>query len=527
MSGEPVPADDLAGTPVPANDLPSGGAPQNAKPVTGTPQQQPGMLERALPYMDPRGPAEAATAMATGMGGQIAGGLAGLVGAALPGPAGQGADVSQRVSQALTYSPRSKSGEMLLKAAELPAIPIHKAAEWVGERGSESPLLGALGKASVEALPAMLGARAGMAPGRPLTSAEQRVAQARDQGFKMTPEEMGAGVIPRTAASLAGEPRLAKLTSSENAATATTKAKGDIGLRADAAMDLDELALIRKQEGAAYEGARTLGPVAMDQTYMSTLDGLAKKYKSAADEFPGADKVLQLKEIEDTLAMLRKEDPAIATAQAQGIKLPPSATAGQQVFQASGAVDLISALRESADSAFRSGKNALAKVMRGGADALQEQLERHAAASPGQEAIVQKMVAARKRIAQTYAIEDALVGDKVNPRALGGQVEDRKPLDGGLKETGDFARHFDRSSQKPTHMPTGATFADIALSALKNPVGGLGWDIASIAARPGMRHILASQPAQWAMDPRTNLSAPALEALAVSNAPPPPQMQKR
>jgi hypothetical protein len=493
-------------------------------PVTGTPPDVLG--EARTPYA-----LELGRTMAQNIGATVASGYAGLAGAVLPGPEGQGARWQQATQQALSHEP-SKPTEAALKVVSLPGELYTKhVAKPIGEQGAKAgPLLGTLGETSAEAVPLLFGARAATQPKKPLTPEQQKVAAARDAGFVMTPEEMGAGVVPRTAASLSGEPRLARAFSKKNAALGTDKAKAELGIRPDAPLDLDTLALIRKQEGMKYDSLRNVGQVPMDAQYLADIDKLASKYKSAAKEFPGAEKMgqLQIQEINDAITMLRKEDPAVAAARAQGIKMPQGA-AGPQVFDAAGAVDMIGALREGADGAFRGGKNSLGKVMRGGAEALEAQLERHLRAS-GNPGLLDAFQGARQRIAKTYAVERALVGEQVNPQALGRQVSQRKPLTGGLKETGEFARTFERSSQKPTHQGTGASFADVGLGLLngiRTQGGSLVLDAATAGARPALRSVLLSRPAQWAMDPRTNLSGAGLQAMGASSALPPPQEETR
>ena len=465
------------------------------------------------------GPAEALASMATGMVAQPVGGLAGLVGALLPGEPGQGAAVSEKVSNALTYKPRTKAGTNIAEVLGLPGALVNKAANAVGERGAQvSPALGTIGKSSVAILPVLFGARAALKPKAPLTVEQQRVAKMRDQGFTMTPKEMGAGEPFETAGSLAGEPRLAKINTAKNTAVATAKAKAELGLPKDATLDLDTLADLRRQAGKAYEAVRNVGQVGMDQKYLSDLDALASKYRSAAKDFPG----LAKPEVEQVIAALKKEDPTITAMRAQGANIPDSVLPHQS-FDANSAVDMIGQLRESADKAFRSGDTGIAKVYRGGADALEGQIERHLEAA-GDTSILPAYRAARQQIAKTYAVQKALVGDEVNLRSLAKQAEKGKPLSGGLKESADFARQFERSSQKPTHMPTGATLHDMGLAILNMfRTGGASFlrELPFLFARPAMRVGLSSKAGQYLMDPRTNLSTPTMEALGAASVPRP------
>lgn len=503
---------DLRGTPVPTSDLPPDVAPPSgAKSVTVTPKAKADPLAPTGEFVH-----EVPRAVLQNMGAQVAGGYAGLAGSVLPGPTGQGANWAKNVSGALSYQPESKTGKSIMDVLGIPGHLIEKLGSKVGDRGAEvSPALGTIGKTSTEILPQLIGARAGLKK-RTLTPEQERVAAARDAGFKMTPDEMGAGPVPSTIASLAGEPRLAKLTSKKNAAVATAKAKQELGLKATDELSLDTLKDIRTEAGRAYENARGIGEIQLDAKYISEVQKLGDKYRSAAKDFPG----LVAADVEKLISAALKEDPAIAAAKAQGIKIPPSA-ARPRTFDANSGIDVMSTLREGADKAFRSGDTGLAKVMRGIAEQMEAQIERHLAQT-GQADILANFRAGREQIAKSYAVEKALVGEQVSPQALGKQVAKRKPLTGGLKETGDFARTFERSSQKPSHMATGPTLHDAgyaALRALRDGVPGLGMDLAFIGARPAARHALASRPGQWAMDPRTNLHA--LEALGVATIPRP------
>lgn len=464
--------------------------------------------------------------MASGMAGQALGGLAGLATKRLGGDLDKAVDVSQRVSSALTYEPRTGAGKTLLKVAELPSIPIHWLAEKVGDKGAEhSPELATAGKVGVEAIPLLLGGRAAVTPKRPLSSAQQKVADARDAGFKMTPEEMDAGVVPRTLAGLGGEPRLARSMSNKNAEVALKGAKEELGIRPDATLDLDTLKSIRKQEGLAYDAARNAGPITMDAAYLAEVEGLTTRYKKMVQDFPElADPVL-----DKYIRMLKREDPAVAAAEAQGIKLPQDAKT-RQPFDANAGIELIGNLREAADKAFLAKDTGTAKILRGSAEAVENLIGRQLEAS-GRADILPAFQNARKRIAKTYAVEDALLGDDVvNMRRLGEQVRDNDPLTGKLKEAGNYARNFDRSSQKPNSMATGATLHDMALAianGIRSGGGSMLLDLATLGTRPAVRAILESRLGQAAMDPRTNLSGPAAGALGASGTIARPQEERR
>jgi hypothetical protein len=514
--GQAVPADDLpsaTGVPVPPDDLP--GAPAPVAAVTTPHATQQSGLD--LSYFDPRGVPEAALSVGTGMAGQALGGLAGLVGAALPGEQGQGARVAERVSSALTYTPRTKSGQGIVDIASLPGRAVEGVASKVGEEGERvSPGLATVGKTAVHALPLLLGARQATTPAPKLTPAQERVAAARDAGFKMTPEEMGAGPVSRTAASISGEPRLARGISKKNQPLVLEKVKRDLGVPDGVELDLDTIAKVRKQAGMVHEEARGMGQVTAGKEYFADLDKLGQKYTNAAKDFPE----LAATDVQAVIEGARKP-----------------------VFSSSGAVDLISQLRESASQAFAARQSGLGKVYRGVSEAIETELGRHiqanaqAARLSGDvqlagtlDSLLKRYQSARTTIAKAHLAEDALLADDViNPRVLGTAAREGKPVTGEMGGAANFAKDFERSSLKPSTMGTGATAHDIALAFLQRVgrgAGNFGLDLATLGARPALRAMLSSRGGQALMDPRTRISSGAAQAVGAGSVPRPQEKTK-
>jgi len=97
----------------------------------------------------------------------VAGGLAGLVGTILPGPAGQGANWVERVTGALSYEPKSQQAKNVTEAL---AVPGEYAERYITEPAGSavaqvSPAAGAITKGALTAAPMVLGLRGG--PKRP------------------------------------------------------------------------------------------------------------------------------------------------------------------------------------------------------------------------------------------------------------------------------------------------------------------------------------------------------------------------
>lgn len=145
------------------DDLPEGFAPDRLNPMMppnmGPKPPAPTMLQRFGQAAMPEGPGESVLNMASSFPATAAGGYAGMAGALLPGPEGQGRDWSQAVQNMLTYQPRKPSGENIAKVLGLPG----EGLAWVGNKfgepiasGSESPALGAAANAAMQVGPSLL-----------------------------------------------------------------------------------------------------------------------------------------------------------------------------------------------------------------------------------------------------------------------------------------------------------------------------------------------------------------------------------
>jgi len=94
----------------------------------------------------------------------VAGGLAGLAGTILPGPAGQGANWVERVTGALSYEPKSQQAKNVTEALAVPGEMAERyIAEPIGSAVAQvSPAAGAITKGAITAAPLALGLRGGV-----------------------------------------------------------------------------------------------------------------------------------------------------------------------------------------------------------------------------------------------------------------------------------------------------------------------------------------------------------------------------
>lgn len=148
--------------------LPMGAAQAAEVPATATTSQASeaapySSISRYLPFGGEAG-YEVPRALLQNLGAQTVGGLAGLAGAVLPGPEGQGADVAKNVQSALGYAPRSEVSRGILEKIGSPMSLLDEyVASPVGEYLAEAgyPALGATVKGATTAAPMALGLRGG------------------------------------------------------------------------------------------------------------------------------------------------------------------------------------------------------------------------------------------------------------------------------------------------------------------------------------------------------------------------------
>lgn len=178
---------------------PEAGAPANAmakpEPETGIGEKVAGAGEAAL---------SAASSVPAGLAGQVAGVAKGLTGGKLGTQAGveQAQDTAGKVSNALTYQPRTAAGQQDVKqigqamdASRLAGLPV------------EGSVLNAIPKAPAAAGAATQAAGRGALNALPAVDAEtaQLARQAHGMGFRLTPDQVYGNKYGKMAGELAGQ----------------------------------------------------------------------------------------------------------------------------------------------------------------------------------------------------------------------------------------------------------------------------------------------------------------------------------
>ena len=435
---------------------------------------------------------ETALNMAGGTAGAALGGLAGLgaEGANLFGADIDAAGLVRRVQNALTYEPRTEGGKMLTKAVGYPFEKLGEATEKAGEKTSEvtgSPALGAAVKTAGDVIPMMAahkvmgkvgeGARAERAA--ELASeksrnavADQSYEEAHRVGYSIPPSEVGGGGVGAAVESVSGRPKAQKMAAERNQEVTDRLARVSLGLPPDTPLSMENIERVRDQAGRIYERLASTGDMNWDQQYIDELasvgDRFAKIDKAFPDE-PG------------------RPSPTVDRSAIESLK----GKYFQQKFSAREAIDAIRELRKDATNSFAKREPVMGAVQRDIANVLEGRLERHAEKT-GNPELAQQFKDARKLIARTISVEDALntgTGHVSAPRLA--QLQDRgTPLDGELALVARSAKAFPRSLQDVKGHEANATPIEYLVAAgglLHNPALS-----AAAMARPAGRALAAS-----------------------------------
>lgn len=320
----------------------------------------------SYPFRQARGMAEAVTSLATGSVAAPLGGIAGLAAAAVPGLAeGTGRDVSEGISHALTFEPRSPEGKKTLDVVTKPFQALASTADRAGQyvnNETGSPLAATAVNTAIQSIPALAGKVIGKVANSPERAAalakaqrlnapfDENLAIANREGLAVSPSDSGAGRIARTVEGMAGEPRLQKALSKANAPRIDKIARRDIGLSEDQPITREAIAEVRKAASEPYEEISQLGRIATDHKYGDQLQGIISQHEGAAKSFPTA--------TVDPVYTLVKE-------------------LNQATFEGDAAIAKIRLLREDADKAYKTGDKRMGKAYKKAAAAIEDQIDRH------------------------------------------------------------------------------------------------------------------------------------------------------
>lgn len=237
--------------------------------------QQSGLLDRAAQIASAGNPlltplAEMGAHAVTGAVATPIAGLAGIAGSLLPGPAGQGAKVTEAIQSGLTYQPRSAGGQLLQRAGGLLPGLIAKGGDVAGQAVSDvtgSPAAGAATNTAVQMAPALL---------------------LRGRAGKI------AGNVDRGPTPAAGAARPAAAT--EEAATAAKRPAGLASLSKDA----PSIEQLRTDKNAAYKRAEDAGVQLSEFSFKKLKGKILNELGERINPTLHPDTTAALKDIMDT-----------------------------------------------------------------------------------------------------------------------------------------------------------------------------------------------------------------------------------
>lgn len=349
--------------------------------------------------------AEAATSLLSGAVAGPVSGLAGLAGAVLPGPEGQGADWVKKTQEAMTYEPRSQMGKNIVNTVAAPAQYLSNKADQAGQDVTDfaGPTAGTIAKTGLEALPMALAQGAKVPVGKAFNKAQAEsaatasknsvldttLANARSEGYVVPSSAVNPTFLGNRLESVAGKAATGQEASIRNQQVTNKIARREASLPEDSPITEGTLAAARDQLAQPYQEVAALSPTAAKK-----LELLKEARFEAKGNWQYADRTGDPKAVKEAKKWDNK---------AQRLESDIDTEA-----QNSGNLDLVTRLQE-----------------------------------------------ARKALAKNYTVERALnVGSgDVDAGTIGRLLDKGAPLSGGLETIGRFNQAFKRYSREGTNVP--------------------------------------------------------------------------
>jgi hypothetical protein len=403
----------------------------------------------------------------------------------------------QRLDEALLGTPAGQTGEFLgmtglaLPLTRLPgATTMTGGAAYGGAYGLGMPAqtpgqrmgnvaLSALGGGLANKLAAGTANLRNLRPAREGRLLDPQLDEMIASGYRVTPVEAKAGLVPEIWQGVSGSAKLERLNSARNQKNTNRLIAEQFGVAQGGKLTPEHLERLRKSAGQAYEqvksSAKTIKP---DQKFQSDLADLRGDISVAAREYP---ELVRNNELEKLVT---------------GLDRPASPRA---------MVELTRKLRSDAAANLRAFddpvRQELGRAQRKAAGAIENLIDR-ALTSVGKTGLVEDWRKARTLIAQTYDAESALneATGNISARTLAKLHEKGEPLTGNMEKVARFARAY-RGSAKDIDVTPDVVPVD-AFDVLAGAGGGLLADsmlgFGLTAARPISRYLMSSRLMQRA-----------------------------
>jgi hypothetical protein len=259
----------------------------------------------------------------------------------------------------------------------------------------------------------------------------------QDAGYVVPPTVTNPSFTNTALESASGRYATKQAAMVKNQPVTNALAAAEIGLPKGAPITQQALQDVRSQAGQVYGQVKKTGTIQTDGDYLNDLTKITNASEEVAKGFPGA-----------TTPAADKIDSLVKSL-------------SQDNFSAAQAVEYSKRLRQQASANYKlAGRSAdpedlaLAQAQSKGADALEGMIGRHLDAQ-GKPDLLAAYQDARTRIAKTYSIDAALndATGNVDAKALARQLDNGRPLSGGLKKAAQFAQAFGEVAGEPVKGP--------------------------------------------------------------------------
>lgn len=467
--------------------------------------------ESSLPKLNNLlGIAEAGLNLGSGIIGKTAGDIAGLgtiAGSALGLTDKDPRAVQKQVSEGLTYEPRSTVGKYVAEynplalAGQAVGWAANKAGNAIGSGADSDTLRGAAGNLTREALqqapgfiaPALKKPIAARAAAKDASLAAEQAANAprdaavtaaREKGYVLPPGVSGnAGPLTSFFQGVAGSTKLDYGASFKNQRVTNNLVKKELGLSGDKALSIEALEDLREKYSKPYEDVKKAVPtLRTTPEFKAALQNPNSKFAAARKEFP---EYFKSAEIDKLVSDLSKDKFSSTAAIEIQKKLRYDGNANMKAFD-------------------KPTQQALGEAQLNAARAIDDLIDQNLSlqAPPGvknfQSKLSTNLAQARKKIAQSYAVQGALndATGNISAPKLGKLWEKQGTLTGGLKDVGETYNAFQKQLRDVDKLPAtaseGVSNLDVAKSTGLAALGHGALGAAAIPLRAAVKPILLS-----------------------------------
>lgn len=483
--------------------------------IVKEPEQPKTFGQKARDFLSPTiGVLEAARSVGAQAVAAPVSGFAGIAGTALPGPEGQGADWVRRV-QGTVPQPQTGVGQEITGAVSYPFEKLAQGAEAVGGKVTDitgSPALGMVANVGIQSIPMIAGkVTSKIAPGGELPSTKAArltkeaqnvnkdaiITELRDADYALPLSQTNPTMATKTVEGLAGKVKGNQDYSLHNQEITNRLVRDEFGIPQDKPLTLDFFRNYRRAEGQKYDAARQTGEVELSDTFRDSVSNAVSAFKSVAKDAPELQEAVRSDMLRRARVLSKKDTLDSGTV-----------------------VDLINQFRERANSLYDNKQPTPGRAAKDLANALEQELQDHVARTGQSPEVVQGVIDARRNIAKSHNVEDALTasGD-VDARALGSQWDAGRgvPFSGNLLTVAKLGYEYPKVAQIPRKIGgVPSSYLDYATMALMKlalsggatagaaggaVLAGHPWLAAAAIpfARPLVRNALASHFMQTAM----------------------------